>query len=127
MSNEPDSPYGAPSSQIEPRPEPPDARGSRWAGFGLFWLVIVGGGFVTMLLVRPLSSLLGIYGPVYLLGTAAPWLAALALGIGYASKGKTRTAQGLLFGFLSLVGLALLFVAACFGIIAMNGGLGNMH
>lgn len=128
MMNEPDSPYEAPSARIDPQPAAgPDPRGSRWVGFGLYWLISIGGGFAAMFVAGLLSSLFWTSGALYLLATAAPWLAILALGIWYASKGKTRTAQGLLFGFLSQIALAVLFVAACFGIIAMNGGLGGMH
>jgi len=127
MSNQPESPYEAPTTQIDPQAAGPDPRGSRWAGFGLYWLISVGGGFASMFAAGLLSRLFWSPGALYLLATAAPWLAILILGIWFLGKGKSRTAQGLLFGFLSQIGLAVLFVAACFGIIAMNGGLGGMH
>lgn len=131
--SEPQSPYEAPSGQIIPDPSKSDPRGSRWAGFGLFWAILVGGNVLLGLLGVGFGGLLGFGGYGGILGGLAsllgllPWLAELGVGIWLASKGKTRTAQGILFGFLGLIGLALLFVAACFGIIAMNGGLGGMH
>lgn len=125
--NEPDSPYEAPSAQIDPQPAKPDGRGSRWAGFGLFWLILIGGNLLLGMLGYAMSSLGSYFGSLFSLFGLLPWLAELGVGIWLASKGKTRTAQGILFGFLGLIGLALLFVAACFGIIAMNGGLGGMH
>ena len=128
MNNEPESPYEAPSARIDPEPATgPDPRGSRWAGFGLFWLILVGGNLLLGVLGYALSSLGGYFGGLFSLFGLLPWLAELGVGIWLAAKGKTRTAQGVLFGFLSLIGLGLLFVAACFGIIAMNGGLGGMH
>ena len=53
-----------------------------------------------------------------------PWLAALVLGLWLASRGRTRTALGILVGFGILVAVVLLLVAACFGIMS---GLGGMH
>ena len=126
MNHDPDSPYQAPSAPVSPGPAAVDARGSRKTGFGLFWLVAVGGSIALMLLAGLLSSI-SLYSPILfsLLGLA-PWAAALALAIGLVSKGKTRTAQGIAFGFLSLFAVGLLLVAACFGILAL-GGFGNWH
>lgn len=131
MSNEPQSPYEAPSAQIDAQPTGPDARGSRWAGFGLYWLILIGGSLLVGVLGYAASFVdglfIGAFGGLFSLFGLLPWLAELGVGIWLASKGKTRTAQGILFGFLSMIGLALLLVAACFGIIAMNGGFGGMH
>jgi hypothetical protein len=121
MNDELQSPYEPPSAKVEP-PAIPDSRGSRWAGFGLYWLVSVAGGFVVSLLMIPLSKLHWIPGLIYQLIAAVPLLTVLILGIRFSAKGKTRTAQGLLFGFLSQIALLLLLVAACFGIFTMMGG-----
>ncbi len=66
-------------------------------------------------------------GLAYGLAGLLPWIAPLVLAIWLGTKGKTRTAQGIAFGFLSLFGVGLLLVAACFGIIALNGGFGGWH
>lgn len=109
-------------------PQQPDPRGSRWLGFGLFWLMLVGGGLVSGILASVVSTLFpyGAAGPVLALAGLLPWIAPLVLAIWYANKGKTRTAQGIAFGFLSLLAVGLLLVAACFGILAL-GGFGNWH
>jgi hypothetical protein len=115
-------------------PQQPDPRGSRWLGFGLFWLVIVGGNLAIGILVAVLGGLAGRIGAdrfgfgfgLVSFGGLLPWIGALVLAIWLANKGKTRTAQGIAFGFLSLFGVGLLLVAACFGILFL-GGAGNWH
>jgi hypothetical protein len=104
-----------------------DPRGSRWLGFGLFWLILVGGGIVSGIIASAAGMLFHAAGLAYGLAGLLPWIAPLVLAIWLANKGKTRTAQGIAFGFLSLFGVGLLLVAACFGIIAMNGGFGGWH
>jgi hypothetical protein len=106
-------------------PQTPDPRGSRWLGFGLFWLAMVGGGIVSGILVS-VADMLHFATPMFALAGLLPWIAPLVLAIWLANKGKTRTAQGVAFGFLSLFAVGLLLVAACFGIIALNG-LGGLH
>lgn len=108
-------------------PQQPDPRGSRWLGFGLFWLILVGGGIVSGIIVSAAGMLFHAVGLAYGLAGLLPWIAPLVLAIWLAGKGKTRTAQGIAFGFLSLFGVGLLLVAACFGIIALNGGFGGWH
>ncbi|GAA5009059.1 hypothetical protein FNZ56_02720 [Pseudoluteimonas lycopersici] len=104
----------------------PDPRGSRWLGFGLFWLILVGGGMVSGIIVSAAGMLFHGLGLAYGLAGLLPWIAPLVLAIWLANKGKTRTAQGIAFGFLSLFAVGLLLVAACFGILAL-GGFGNWH
>ena len=106
----------------------PDPRGSRWRGFGLFWLTLVGGSMLSGIVASIMGTVLhyGVAGPVFALAGLLPWIAPLVLAIWLANKGKTRTAQGIAFGFLSLFAVGLLLVAACFGILAL-GGFGNWH
>ena len=77
------------------QPQQPDPRGSRWLGFGLFWLMLVGGGLVSGILASVVSTLFpyGAAGPVLALAGLLPWIAPLVLAIWYVNKGKTRTAQ----------------------------------
>jgi hypothetical protein len=123
MNDEPQSPYEPPSAPVQSQ-SVNDGRGSRWAGFGWYWLITVGGGFLMpMLTIIPMYTFQQIPGIIVQLIALSPLLLALILGVRFAVKGKMRTAQGMLFGFLSQIALVLLFVAACFGIIALNGGL----
>ena len=103
----------------------PDPRGSRWLGFGLFWLTLVGGGIAAGILAS-VANMLHVAGIMFAFAGVLPWAVPLVLAIWLANKGKTRTAQGIVFGFLSLFAVGLLLVAACFGIIALNG-LGGLH
>jgi len=112
-----------PNPSNDPQPDP---RGSRWLGFGLFWLILIGGGMVAGIVASAASMLFHGATLVFSLATLLPWIAPLVVAIWLANKGKTRTAQGIAFGFLSLFAVGLLLVAACFGILAL-GGFGNMH
>ena len=128
----PHSPYEPPTTPIAPLTPPELAagnRGSRWRGFGLFWLILVVGWVVAVLAALLLSELFpgfssGDYGFGFMGMTVLmllPWLAELVIGIRLAIKGKTQTALGMLFGFLSLFGVGLLLVAACFGFFILSG------
>jgi hypothetical protein len=118
MNNESQTPH-------TPPPIPADNRGSRWLGFGLYWAItIIGGSTVLSLIGAMFGNINNLDISLYFgVLPALPFLITLALGIGFAVKGKKRTAQGILFGFLSQIALILLLVAACFGIVA----LGNAH
>lgn len=118
-------------------PDPSDApqsdpRGSRWLGFGLFWLILIGGGMLAGIVASAAGVLFhgigagGIGIGLMSLSWLLPWVGPLVVAIWLASKGKTRTAQGIAFGFLSLFAVGLLLVAACFGILAL-GGSGGWH
>ena len=104
-----------------------DPRGSRWLGFGLFWLILVGGGIVSGIIISAAGMLFNAVGLAYGLAGLLPWIAPLVLAIWLANKGKTRTAQGIAFGFLSLFAAGLLLVAACFGIFALGGFGSGWH
>ena len=113
---------------------PSSDRGSRWRGFGLFWLLLVVGwilSWVAVLVVSAVAPDMGAgdygFGFVFLgIAGTLPWLAILIAAIWLGLKGKTQTALGIVLGFLSLIALAVLLVAACFGIIGLSGGL-NLH
>lgn len=121
----PDAPTPAPSPSSQP-PAPAngsDPRGSLALGIGLFFLCLIGGSLVVWLLGWAMSLLLphGSYiGLAFSMVSFLPWLAALSVGIMQALKGRTRTALGVLVGFGLLLALALLFVAACFGMFAFS-------
>jgi hypothetical protein len=54
-----------------------------------------------------------------------PWALVLALIVWFAVKNKPRSALGVALAIGSMIALAILLVAACFGIVALSGG--NWH
>lgn len=91
-------------------------------GIGLAWAIAI------------LGNLLGaaIIGSLYSYAARGSWIAALLplpylliilLAIYLYRKGKPRTGLGLMLGLLSMIAVALLLVAACFGM--MHGGIGE--
>ncbi len=100
----PQLPNGSPQFSLPTRiktPNDPD-EGSIGRGIGIYFAVIVAG-----LLILPMK-LLALFLP-------------LLFGIWFRIKGNTETAKGIWLGFAIFSGLALLLVAACFGIMAPNG------
>lgn len=122
--NEP-TPYVPPSAPSVPPPDP--SRGSLLVGFLLGWAVLVGGYVVFGFLVAILAQLGGsgvdgVMSAVYVLGGSLPWVAIIGLIVWFAAKNKPRSALGVALAIVSMVGLALLLVAACFGLLAASDG-----
>lgn len=115
------------SQSQSPPPTPPPDSGSLLAGFLLGWVAMIAG-IVCNGLFWTLQSSLGLPGQdIVFLGVGSlPLLAMIALLVWFSSRGKSRAVRGVLLAFASMIGLALLLVAACFGILA-TGGFGNMH
>jgi surface polysaccharide O-acyltransferase-like enzyme len=110
-------PYRPPLSP-EPgiEPEPPQSEGSLAAGIGLAWVVMVVG--------EILFGGLGISAhPLFLAGWFIPALVVVIWSISLIRRGVRRTGKGMLLGLASVVAVALLLVAACFGLFMMGGGL----
>lgn len=110
-----------------PNDLPPADTGSLLGGFVLGWVAMIAGvicnALFWMLQTNFNSPSLGFVG----LGVAGlPLLTMLALLFWFSSHGKSRAVKGVLLSFASMVGLSVLLMAACFGLIAMNGGL-NFH
>ncbi len=123
----PYTPPQAPLAGRKPAAAGPDPRGSLGAGIGLFFACLVGGGIVAWVLRVAILAAVPDWtyaAPMFAIPALLPWAAALALGLWLASRGRTRTALGILVGFGLLVAVALLLVAACFGIVAGMGGFG---
>lgn len=120
-------PYSPPRAPLSGRPPvapDPDPRGSLAAGIGWFFACLIGGGIVAWVLYMAVVAAVPEWryaGPMIVIPALLPWLAALALGIWLAGRGRTRTALGILVGFGILVAVVLLLVAACFGIVASFG------
>lgn len=102
-------PYEPPQAPLH-EPEPPRDGGSVWGGIGIAWLIMVLGE-VVVLPTRNLSS--GLLPPAVI----------LVAGIIKLSGDTPRTGKGLLLGLASIFAVALLLVAACFGLL--RGGIGE--
>jgi len=128
--NEDQTPYKPPQAPLSgrrPVASDPDPRGSLAAGIGLFFLCLVGGGIASWIVRAVVVAAVPDWSyatAMFAIPALLPWLAALVLGLWLASRGRTRTALGILVGFGILVAVSLLLVAACFGIVS---GLGGMH
>lgn len=107
------------------RPPPGDARGSLGLGIGLAWACLIGGytvcGFLIALAYQALPE--GANDTVAILLVLLPWVMMIALIVWMASSGQSRTASGIGVGIASIFGVALLLVAACFGLFATS----NFH
>ncbi|KQZ77732.1 hypothetical protein ASD55_07680 [Rhodanobacter sp. Root561] len=92
--------------------EPYTSGGSLAAGVGLAWLVMIVGEVLLMTLILMTDSLGAILG-----GFLLPPLAIVVWGVVLLNGSKPRTGKGMLLGLLSIVAVAFLLVAACFGLI----------
>lgn len=106
---------------VKPNAPEPD-RGSLLIGFLLGWAVLIGSLVLDTICVFAIS-MLGSAANILaqaLIGLAGllPFGAMLALLVWFMTKGKTRSAAGVGLTFASLFALALLLVAACFGLLA---------
>lgn len=107
-----------------PAPTPPPARdpgaGSLALGVALAWIISIGGGVLifglTMLLAPRAGATIFAFGWL-------PFLVAIGLAVWMLVKGPRRTGLGIVIGIGSIWAVAMLLVAACFGIFF----LGNWH
>ena len=103
-------------------PQPPDPRGSLGLGVVIAWACLIGGYFLVGVFVSALAGLVrggsDFVTLIALLACLAPWIAMLVFAIRFAQQGKPRTALGIGVGFASILGVLLLLVAACFGILS---------
>jgi hypothetical protein len=91
-------------------------RGSLLKGFLLTWLVLIFAEPSAFMLVTKIGA-----------GAAViPPLAIIVIGSMLRVRDKSRTGTGLLLGLLAFVAVAILLVAACFGLF-FNGNFGNMY
>lgn len=114
--------------ETTPQPTLPETDlGSAVVGFVLGWVAMVVG-VIANVVFWTVQSSVGLPGTdIFFVGVGSfPLLAMIALLVWFASRGKSRAVKGVLLAFASMLGLALLLVAACFGILA-SGGFGNMH
>lgn len=104
-------PVGVPPPPSSPEPDvldpPRSGKGSVVLGFVLAWVIVIGG---TMLMAAS-----GLTSAILL-----PEAVTLVLAIVFLIKGWIRSAAGIFIGLASMFALALLLVAACFGLVS-NG------
>ncbi|EIL95193.1 MULTISPECIES: hypothetical protein [Rhodanobacter] len=106
-------PTSAPSPP-PPMPREPEASdGSLAAGVGLAWLVMIVGEVLVTTLILTTNSLGAVLG-----GFLLPPLAIVVWGVVLLNGNKPRTGKGMLLGLLSIIAVAFLLVAACFGLIS---------
>ena len=81
-------------------------RGSKLAGFGLAWLVMIVCYGAELLIVAPLS-----HSPDFLSLFVPPWVVAILMAIAFMAAGRTRTAVGIAIGLVTvLVACVVLFL-----------------
>ncbi|GLQ93667.1 hypothetical protein [Dyella acidisoli] len=97
------------------RDNPPEDKGSLGAGIGLAWGIAVVGTSVCMTIA---TSLVTRFSESVIVLWLLPYVFIIAFAIWSYRKGKTRTGLGLMLGLLSMVAVALLLVAACFGMMS---------
>ena len=87
------------------------ARGSKLAGFGLAWLIMMACYAVELAIIGPMS-----HSPSFFSLFVPPWVIAILAAIGFIAAGRTRTAVGIAIGlgtvFAACVVLFLLLVSA---------------
>lgn len=96
------------------RPPRPQEQGSLLLGVACAWGMLIGGYALAIALFNMAGSN---DGSVTLLLTL-PWLGMLALIVWFAATGRSRSALGVVVGIGTIIGVGLLLVAACFGLLA---------
>jgi hypothetical protein len=104
-------------------------KGSVLSGFFIGWGLIIGcfmlAGFFVAIFNEVSNSISNydnfIFQALALVTTVLPIIMIVSAMIWFGKKGKSKTVKGIAAAVISLIALALLLVAACFGIFAMNG------
>ena len=104
------------------------ANGSLGLGIALAWACLIGGYVLVAAIATTLFSVTrgmdSNVGATLAIGLSAlPWIAMFGLIVYFLVNNKPRTAVGVAVGFASILGVGLLLVAACFGLLATS----NFH
>jgi hypothetical protein len=118
----PGDPYQPPLNNTPP-PADTGHEGSVGAGIAICLALMVFGGPVlgiVMSVVMGLLSATGIslYALAWLPALLGPLILPVIAGIWFTRKGQRKTAKGVWLGFAIGIGLVLLLLAACFGLLA---------
>lgn len=128
MNTQNENPYQNPGPA--PTDKPVDDKGTVLAGFFIGWGLMIGGstltGFAITLISAFVSAIGGydnfIFQGLALLSLLLPIAILVAAMVWFGKKGKSKTVKGIAAAIISAIALAVLLVAACFGIFAMGGG-----
>jgi len=104
-------------------PSAANANGSLGFGIALAWACLIGGYIIVGVFASVIFSLLnGVnsdLGPwLAALIALLPWIAMIFLIVHFSKLGQNRTALGVGVGIGSIIGVLLLLVAACFGLLS---------
>jgi hypothetical protein len=112
-------------SEMQPQPVPPVApnpAGSLGLGIALAWACLIGGYVVVAILASVILEIVGSGSQagalLAMLTLVLPWAGMVALIVYFAKNNKPRTALGVGVGIGSIIGVVLLLVAACFGLLS---------
>lgn len=91
------------------------------AGYGFGWVAMIVAPVISWILLTLAAGALGessvAFAMLVWLFLAFPLLAVTGLAIGFLVKGHKRAALGVLAAVLTMIGLLILLVAACFGLM----------
>jgi len=99
-------------------PQPPAKRGSLLLGVGVAWATLIVGYVIAAVLIGALSDVSN--DGLFLLLLLLPWIGMIGWIVRFATRDQPRTAIGILVGIASIIAVALLLVAACFGLLVNN-------
>ncbi|HET7065728.1 MAG TPA: hypothetical protein VFI49_15765 [Rudaea sp.] len=111
----------------QPGPSNPQAvdpkKGSLGAGIALAWACLIAGYFIVSVLSGIVFSVLngansGFGAMLAILLALLPWIAMIWLIVHFNKTNQPRTALGIGVGIASIIGVVLLLVAACFGLLS---------
>jgi len=88
------------------------------AGVACAWALLI---FGYAIVVGAFNAFDGIDSGTGTLLLALPWLGMIGLMVWFAANGRPRSALGVLLGIGTIVAVALLLVAACFGLLSSGG------
>ena len=114
-------------SETQPQPAPPappvpNPAGSLGLGIGLAWACLIGGYVAVAMIAGIIFEVAGggsqAAALLAVLTMLLPWVGMIALIVYFAKNGKPRTALGVGVGIGSIIGVLLLLIAACFGLLS---------
>lgn len=112
-----------PTAQTPSTPPAANPNGSLGAGIAIAWACLIGGYIAVSIMASVVFSVLngvnsGLGAVIALLLCLLPWIAMIVLIVHFAKNNKPRTALGVGVGIGSIIGVLLLLVAACFGLLS---------
>jgi hypothetical protein len=115
-------------SDLPTQPAPPtqpnaSPGGSLGSGIAIAWACLIGGYIVVSVIAGGIFSVInGVNSDagviLAVLMCLLPWIVMVALIVHFAKKNQPRTALGIGVGIASIIGVLLLLVAACFGLLS---------